>query len=60
VVTRLNAELKKIITMPDIKKKIEDLGGDVIAGTPEEFAAWMKENIAGWGAVVREANIKVE
>jgi tripartite-type tricarboxylate transporter receptor subunit TctC len=60
VVARLNAELKKIITMPDIKKKIEDLGGDVIAGTPEEFAAWMKENIAGWGAVVREANIKVE
>jgi tripartite-type tricarboxylate transporter receptor subunit TctC len=60
VVARLNAELKKVITMPDIKKKIEDLGGEVIAGTPEEFAAWMKENIAEWGAVVREANIKVE
>jgi tripartite-type tricarboxylate transporter receptor subunit TctC len=49
-----------VITMPDIKKKIEDLGGEVIAGTPEEFASWMKENIAEWGAVVREANIKVE
>ena len=43
-----------------IKKKIEDLGGDVIAGTPAEFASWMKENIAEWGAVIREANIKVE
>jgi tripartite-type tricarboxylate transporter receptor subunit TctC len=60
MVARLNAELKKVLTMPEIKKKIEDLGGDVIAGSPEEFASWMKENIADWGAVVREANIKVE
>ena len=60
VVARLNAEIKKVLAMPEITKKIEDLGGDVIAGSPQEFAAWMKENIASWGAVVREANIKVE
>ena len=60
MVAHLNAEIKKVLAMPDIKKKIEDLGGDVIAGSPAEFAAWMKENIADWGAVVREANIKVE
>jgi tripartite-type tricarboxylate transporter receptor subunit TctC len=60
VVARLNAEIKKVITTPEIQKKIEDLGGDVIAGSPEEFGFWMKENIASWGAVVREANIKVE
>jgi len=60
VVARLNAELKKVLSMPDIKKKIEDMGGDVIAGSPAEFASWMKDNIASWGAVVREANIKVE
>lgn len=60
VVARLNAELKKVLAIPEIHKKIEDMGGDVIAGTPDEFSAWMKENIASWGAVVREANIKVE
>jgi hypothetical protein len=40
--------------------KIQEMGGNVIAGSAEEFAGWMKENIASWGAVVREANIKVE
>jgi tripartite-type tricarboxylate transporter receptor subunit TctC len=60
VVARLNAELKKVLSIPDIRSKIVDLGGEVIANPPEEFASWMKENIASWGAVVREANIKVE
>jgi tripartite-type tricarboxylate transporter receptor subunit TctC len=59
-VARLNAELRKILAMPEIAKKISDLGGEVRAGSPEEFGAWMKTNIASWGAVVREAGIKLE
>jgi tripartite-type tricarboxylate transporter receptor subunit TctC len=60
MVARLNAELKKVLAMPEIQQKIEAQGGEVRIGSPEDFAAWMKTNIAGWGAVVREANIKVE
>jgi tripartite-type tricarboxylate transporter receptor subunit TctC len=59
-VARLNAEIRKILAMPEIAKKISDLGGEVRAGSPEEFGAWMKANIASWGAVVREAGIKLE
>jgi tripartite-type tricarboxylate transporter receptor subunit TctC len=60
VVARLNAELRKILAMPEIQQKIEAQGGEVRIGSPEEFGAWLKANIASWGAVVREANIKVE
>ena len=60
MVARLNTEIKKVLSMPEIQKKIQEMGGEVIAGSPQEFAAWMKENIASWGAVVRDANIKVE
>jgi tripartite-type tricarboxylate transporter receptor subunit TctC len=60
VVAHLNAEIKKVLTMPEIKKKIEDMGGEVIANSPDEFAVWMKNSIATWGAVVREAGIKIE
>ncbi len=60
VVARLNAEIKKVLTMPEIHKKIEDMGGEVIANSPEEFGTWMKNSIATWGAVVREAGIKLE
>jgi tripartite-type tricarboxylate transporter receptor subunit TctC len=60
MVTRLNAELKKILAMPEIAKKINDLGGDVEIGSPQDFAVWMKANIKSWGVVVREANITLE
>jgi|WetSurMetagenome_2_1015567.scaffolds.fasta_scaffold01427_11 tripartite-type tricarboxylate transporter receptor subunit TctC len=60
MIARLNAELKKILAMPEIEKKISDLGGDVRAGSPEEFTAWLKANIVSWGTVVREAGIKLE
>ena len=60
VVARLNAELKKVLAMPEVQQKIEAQGGEVRIGSPEDFSAWMKANIASWGAVVREANIKVE
>jgi tripartite-type tricarboxylate transporter receptor subunit TctC len=60
VVARLNAELRKILAIPEIQQKIEAQGGEVRIGSPEEFGAWLKANIASWGAVVREANIKVE
>jgi len=46
--------------MPEVQQKIEAQGGEVRIGSPEDFSAWMKANIASWGAVVREANIKVE
>jgi tripartite-type tricarboxylate transporter receptor subunit TctC len=60
VIARLNTEIRKVLAMPEIVQKIEAQGGEVRAGSPEEFAAWMKTNIASWGAVVREAGIKLE
>jgi len=60
MVARLNAELKKILAMPEIEKKISDLGAEVRIGSPEDFASWMKANVATWGTVIRDAGIKLE
>lgn len=59
-VVRLNAALVKILTAPDIEQKIAKLGGEVQVSTPEQLGRWIKENIVTWGAIVREANIRVE
>jgi tripartite-type tricarboxylate transporter receptor subunit TctC len=59
-VAKLNAEIKKILAMPDIANKIKDLGGDIRAGSPEEFAAWMTKAIAEWGEVVKAENIQID
>jgi len=57
---RLNTELRKILAMPDIVKKMSELGGDVRTTTPEEFAGWLTKAIDEWGAVVKAENISVE
>ena len=60
MVAKLNAELRKILAMPDISAKITELGGDVRTGTPEEFTAWLTKAIAEWGEVVKAENIQIE
>ena len=57
---RLNAEIKKILAMPEISKKIVDLGGEVRTDTPAEFGAWIGKAIDDWGAVVKAEGIQVD
>jgi tripartite-type tricarboxylate transporter receptor subunit TctC len=59
-VERLNAEISKIIAMPDVKKKIEDLGGEVKGGSASDFDKWMKQNSTELAKIVAEAGIKLE
>jgi tripartite-type tricarboxylate transporter receptor subunit TctC len=60
VIGRLSDELRKILAMPDIQKKIEEQGGIVQSGKPDDLAAWLDENIKSYGVEIRAANIKVE
>lgn len=58
LVGRLNAELQKILAMPEIKEKVAEQGGMVRPGTPDEVKAWLATNIESWGGIVRAADIK--
>jgi tripartite-type tricarboxylate transporter receptor subunit TctC len=55
---RLNAEMRKILAMPEIANKIVELGGEVRTDTPELFGAWIAQAIADWGAVVKAENLQ--
>ena len=57
---RLNAELNKILAMPDIAKRIQDLGGEVKAGPSAALAKWIETNTAAYAAIIKEAGIKVQ
>ena len=59
-VERLNAEISKIIALPEVKKRIEDLGGEIKGGTAADFDKWMKRNIADLAKIVTEAGIKLD
>ncbi|MBI2318427.1 MAG: tripartite tricarboxylate transporter substrate binding protein [Betaproteobacteria bacterium] len=60
IVQKLHAETVKALAVPDVRQKLENLGAEVIASTPEEFTALQKSEIAKWAKLVKEAGIKAE
>ena len=60
VVARLNAEITKIVRTPEVRAWFEEQGGEPITETPEQFAVYIKSELARWGKIIREAGIKVE
>jgi tripartite-type tricarboxylate transporter receptor subunit TctC len=60
VIARLNREMTAVLAMPAIKEKIAAAGATIVGGTPEEFAVYLKAEIAKFGRIVREGNITVQ
>jgi tripartite-type tricarboxylate transporter receptor subunit TctC len=60
MVARLNTELRKILTTPEIVAKMAELGGDVKTSTPDEFGNWLTKAIGEWGEVVKAENISLD
>jgi tripartite-type tricarboxylate transporter receptor subunit TctC len=60
VVTRLNAELSKILRDPAVRSRLAAEGSDVAGGTPEEFADYIQLELGRWGRVVKVANVRLE
>jgi len=60
IITRLNAELVKVMHAPDLQERLATLATDPLTSTPEEFAAYLDREIAKWGDVVRKAGLKAD
>jgi len=60
VITRLNAEINAALKLPDVKAKLEAAGIEIQGGTPQEYAALIKSDLAKWAKVVKAANIQAE
>jgi tripartite-type tricarboxylate transporter receptor subunit TctC len=60
VVDQINRQLAAIFREPDTAKRFTDAGVEVVASTPEEFSVLLKSEVAKWGKVVEDANIKIE
>jgi tripartite-type tricarboxylate transporter receptor subunit TctC len=60
VIARLNAEFNKALSQPELSKRLVDEGADPAGGSPEQFAALIKDEIPRWGKVVKESGAKVD
>ncbi len=60
VLDQLNAALVKVLNQLDVKKKIAEQGGDVVAETPAQFAAFIQSESVKWGKVVKASGATVD
>jgi tripartite-type tricarboxylate transporter receptor subunit TctC len=60
IVSLLYSEIVKLVGQADVQKRLADLGFEVVANTPDEFAVRIKSEMEKWGKVIREAKIKAE
>jgi tripartite-type tricarboxylate transporter receptor subunit TctC len=60
VVDKLNSEFAKVMADPVIKQRLSESGFEPQISTPEQFAAYMKSEIAKWQKVIRDSNISLD
>ena len=60
VLDRLHAELQRVLAVPEIRSKLESMGGEVRGSTPANLRALVEAQLALWRRVAREQNIQAE
>ena len=60
IVAQLSAESARIIKLPDVSKRVSELGADPVGSTPEQFAELIKTEIAKWAKVIKDANVELQ
>jgi tripartite-type tricarboxylate transporter receptor subunit TctC len=60
IVVRLNTEINKALQTADVRTKLGDQGANVLGGTPEQFGALIKSDIARWAPIIKESGAKLD
>jgi tripartite-type tricarboxylate transporter receptor subunit TctC len=60
LIAKLNQEIARGFTLPEVRERLAKEGTEVVAGSPADFAALFKSEVAKWARVIREAKIKLE
>ncbi|UFS74099.1 tripartite tricarboxylate transporter substrate binding protein [Tardiphaga sp. 37S4] len=58
IVVKLNAEIRKIVERPEIQKDLANRGMEAFSGTPEEFDAFLKDQLKVWEKLITDAGIE--
>jgi tripartite-type tricarboxylate transporter receptor subunit TctC len=60
VVARLNAETVKLLKLPEVKERLDSAGFEVLVSTPEEYAAFTRNEIEKWAKVVKASGARAD
>lgn len=57
---KLSAEILDILRLPDVKRTFDKLGMELTPGNAEQLRAYLKNELAKFAGIVKEANIRLE
>lgn len=60
VVTQLNREISRVLTLPDVQKRIVGDGAEIASGTPQDFSAYVKVEREKLARVIQSAGIRID
>jgi tripartite-type tricarboxylate transporter receptor subunit TctC len=60
IVNQLSRERACILKISDVSARLSDLGAEPVGGTPEQFSAHIKAEIAKWAKVIKDANVELQ
>ena len=60
IIGRLNADITRVLRMPEVAERLNSLAAEAAPGTPEQFGAFIRSEIDKWAKVVKAANMKAE
>jgi tripartite-type tricarboxylate transporter receptor subunit TctC len=60
IVTKVSAEIARVLNVPEIKAKLGPQGIDVVTSSPQALAQLIREDYARWGKIIKAAGIKAE
>jgi len=60
VLARLHAVLVQALTSPEMRRQFTNQGAEVVANTPAEFGAFLREEVAKWNKVIRDSGARVD
>lgn len=60
IVAKLNAEVVKILKLPEVRERLQAMGIEIAGNSPEQFAAFMRSETTKWGKIVKDSGAKID
>ena len=60
IIEKINTEVQRVIAKPEVQKRFIELGSEPVTLSPKELQQWMAEQIAFWGKVIKDNDIKLQ
>jgi tripartite-type tricarboxylate transporter receptor subunit TctC len=60
ITSRFQQDVAAVLAMPEVQKAFQKHGFDTVGNTPAQFAGYIRDEIAKWGKIIREAGIRAD